>query len=176
MSQNNNRISLSQLVTELKRMCQKGDSGKLYVSTNKNTFSQIGLKEGKIVAISYGSKKGTDALDALVEIESATIVFMPVSTYAEESMALPPNEDIFNRLNAASPVVASPDPVAELPQEFKEKLQQTLANYIGPMANTVCAQVLPTTSDIHAAITALAAQIPDSERARAFQTESLKKF
>ncbi len=182
MAQNGKVTSLAQLVSELKAMCQKGDSGKLFVNTSTNGFAQFSLKEGQVVAISYGNKKGAEALDAMSVIESATLVFMPGTISSQETMALPPNDVIFNQLSTTGPAVEPPTPVAGaepaagLSQEVKEQLQQILANYIGPMAGAVCAKVLPTVSDSQAAIETLAAQIPDSKRAQAFQTEALKQF
>jgi hypothetical protein len=67
-------VSYEQLIDTLREHLRSGASGLITgVSENKHSF-QIGLKEGKIVMLTYRIFKGAKALDKFLQMDSAKII------------------------------------------------------------------------------------------------------
>lgn len=179
-------IPFADIAAELNRLCQAQRSGVLRIVTDKNHAASFGLVTGRVVNVRYRIKRNRDALPLLQQVEMGQYSFNEEEGVADESAALPPNDEILALFAQQSFPVSAPSPapnvsppppgetvaipVALSPSE-QTVLEAALAEHIGPMASIVCRNTLAKTSSLAEAITVIAGRIPDTDRARQFEQE-----
>ncbi len=184
-------IPFAEIVSELGRLCSGKQTGVLYLKTEANRSAQIMLNEGEIVFINFFNKRGNDAIKLLAETSAGRSRFQEGSI-SSRPMDLPPTSEILQSLagNAqvtkqqgsprvqekASPAPSSSGKSGALTVTERRLLEESLAPFIGPMATIVCEEHLDSVSDVHAAVEALAAEIPSEEQAEQFRAEVLKNL
>lgn len=170
-------LSLPAIAAELRKLCQKQQTGILYLIDNGHLLGQISLQQGEITALSAKKKQGIDALSILLDIQNGGVAFAP-GPLTTPRMALPPTADIlaiFDRAEWAAtlshpgtPPSPPPAPLA-LSAAAKTVLEQTLKEFIGPIAKMICADHFRAAKTLEAAIEALADEIPNPQAASQFR-------
>ena len=166
-------LSFPAIVAQLRKLCQEKQTGLLYAIENGHFLGQIGLHDGEIVFLKAQKKQGVDAIPVMLGIESGGIAFTkgaPPTT----RMALPPTADILAIFEGASSAAALPQPIQEpahvpLTTTAKTVLEQTLKEFIGPIASLICADHFRDAATLAAAIDALADEIPNAQSATQFR-------
>lgn len=172
------------IVVELKKLCDAGKTGVLFVATKKNKSAQIMLDGGTIVFVYFFTKRGKDALSLMMEIEAGRFRFQEGKITAKP-MNLPPTPEILeylmsgakpsevvNLTPAQSDTRSTVPPERQLSLEDRDNLEFMLSKYIGPMAAIICEDTLDSVSDLEAAVEALASEIPEATKAEEFRTDA----
>lgn len=188
-------IPFKDLVNELEQLCNAGKTGVFFIATKANRSAQLMMEDGKLVFIYFFNKRGRDGLKLMTQIKAGRFRFQDGPITAQP-MDLPPTSEIIAFLRTAAsgqepediaaPAVApatgttseaAPSPAGEgLTAVQKDKLENLLAVYIGPMAAIICEDHLDTVQDISAAIEALASEVPSADQAASFKNEAKKQL
>ena len=166
-------LSFPAIVAQLRKLCQEKQTGLLYAIENGHFLGQIGLHDGEIVFLKAQKKQGVDAIPVMLGMESGSIAFtkgVPPTT----RMTLPPTADILAIFEGADSAAALPQPTQESPHSpltttVKTILEQTLKEFIGPIASLICADHFRNVTTLAAAIDALADEIPNAQSATQFR-------
>ncbi|MBK7984141.1 MAG: DUF4388 domain-containing protein [Candidatus Competibacteraceae bacterium] len=168
-------LTFSAIVAQLRKLCQEKQTGTLYFLENGHLLGQASLRDGEIISLMAKKKHGTDALSCLLDIQNGGIAFAP-GTLSATRMALPPTAEILAILDSFishgaathSNSLPSSAPPA-LTAIAQTVLEQTLKEFIGPIANMVCADHFRGATTLAAAIDALADEIPNPKAAAQFR-------
>ena len=131
------------------------------------------MQKGEITSLMAQKRQGMDAVPILLGVGTGSIAFAE-SAVPPGRMSLPPTADILAILEGASSAVAAPSPSqapAQLPLTTVSKavLELTLKEFIGPIANMICADHFRAATHLTAAIDALADEIPNPGAATQFR-------
>lgn len=190
----------AQLLAQLRSLCEGEGTGTVCIMADTHRLGRFLVEKGHIIAVHYANYVGEEALRHFAAVKSGTWLFREGPIPSVTPMALPPTAEILHRLLEDSPAGNSPPtlpapsptvsvvpgaPAAPFPAEpsraatstnplsaaVSAMLEQTLSNYIGPIARLVCQRQLPSARDLQTTIAALARGIPDLERAQAFMQD-----
>lgn len=164
-----------QVVEEIRQQSRSGATGSLFISTDHNRSAHLIFEDGDIVYIYYFNLHGVEALDAMSDITHARYQFQPGMT-TEQRVPLPPTAEIINALAAHVPEgsqLETQEPAAEitLSAEITERIEQCLAEYIGPVAGFICEDSLENAPDLHTAVERMLAEFPSTEEAEQCRSE-----
>ena len=179
-------IPLPAVIARLHELCEGRQTGTVYILENGHLTGQFGLQAGEIVSLIAQEKRGTDALSCLLDIKNYGIAFAP-GTLAPERMSLPPTSEILAILDSFIAHGAEPQPKPSpspspspsppsLTGDAKTVLEQTLREFIGPIANMVCADHFSTATTLTDAIDALAAEMPNPKMALQFRKRVIQRL
>ncbi|WP_163338424.1 DUF4388 domain-containing protein [Desulfopila sp. IMCC35008] len=188
-------IPFRDLVNELEQLCSAQKTGVFFIATKANRSAQLMMEDGKIVFIYFFNKRGRDGLKLMTQIKAGRFRFQEGPINAKP-MDLPPTPEIIDFLRSAASgteaegiadTVEAPslkktdEPTASsagagLTPDQKDKLEDLLAVYIGPMAAIICEDHLDTAPDLNTAIEALASEVPSADQAASFRNEAQKKL
>ncbi len=184
MSQDKTSTPFPTIVAELRELCEAERSGTLYIMTDDNRLAQASLNNGEIVSLFCQNKRGADALPLMLKIKAGRHHFKagPVS---RSDASLPSTGEVLRTLNAAenrhvagistSDARTAPAGLG-VSDETRATLEETLAEYIGPVAAVICPEHLAKAPDLESALHALAGEIPDPTRAQQFMEDVLEKI
>lgn len=185
-----------QFLTMLKHLVDRDYSGTVFVRTENNRLAIIGIREGDIVYLSYGTKRGVDAIPLMREIDGGTFRITK-STNAFSPCVLPDTGDVLSLLQASEQVVhqtvhelkhgtAEPNhgaaDMATDMEEIGKGLCLLLGEYMGPIAQVICQEQLeelgraPTHNDLRSIITRLSREIDEPAEAQAFVHRAYRQF
>jgi len=178
MNFDKSNISFSGLITELRDLHQTQSTGTLFVTTEQNRLAQIHLEEGEINFVSFRGVHGMEALFLLQEIKAVRLRFTE-GALASFKNELPTTSDILrifgNPNTSKTQVEVSPGvPVLSnstdngLSKNDKAVIEESLANFIGPIAGIVCSEHFKSVHDLETLLTVLAGEIPDPKKAQSF--------
>lgn len=163
--------SLPQLLTEIRRLSDQRATGTLFITTEENRSAQICLEDGDIVLVYFNNKWGEAALKLLSEIPACKYRFQEGAV--SRKPPLPTTDQILRLLGAelTNPPAATNSPVSAtaISKEQKSILKNTLAAFIGPMAEFIGEDSLVGVQDLQTAIKVLAEEIPSSSQADKFR-------
>lgn len=178
----------SEIVSELKQICNRKQSGTLYITSQDNRSAQVVVEHGQIVFLYYYNKRGRDALRLMLEISHGRYRFQEGMVPPARSADLHVGE-VLHYLSAASGAIEAeihelvpqtaddPSPgtgsQAILSEEVKQRLESELALYIGPMAAIICEECFRTAGDLIDAVEMLASEIPDTAQVEQFKAAVL---
>ncbi len=161
------------IAAQLRKLCQEKHTGTLYVIDNGHLLGQIGLQAGEITSLMAQKKQVMDAVPILLGVGNGSIAFAE-SAAPPARMSLPPTADILAILEGASPTAAPPS-LGQAPSQLplttisKAVLELTLKEFIGPIANMICADHFRVVTNLATAIDALADEIPNPGAATQFR-------
>jgi hypothetical protein len=166
-------LSLPAIVTQLRNLCQEQQTGTLHIIDGGHLLAQISLEKGDITSVVAKKHHGIDALPILLDIQVGDIAFA-ASRLSTPRMPLPSTPDILAILEGRKPVAASSLPSAQvsplgLTEAAKAVLEQTLKEFIGPIARMICADHFRAAATFAAAIDALADEVPTPQAAAQFR-------
>lgn len=178
-------VPFSSIVDQLRQFCAQSRSGAVFIVSDDNRMAQVYLERGNIMMLSCRGRRGLDALSGMSSMRNAKMRF-------DENMALPADGEAFNSdaiLALLSDGAAGQAPQAAMaapaPRQAAARpraraslatLEAVLANYIGPMAQIVCADHADAAGDLRALVMLLAAEIPDPKQAANFRVEALRSI
>lgn len=115
MQQEDQLSFFDKLMQELRRLCDEGQNGTLFITTEENHAARFVIKNGAIVGITYRTKHGPNAIPFIKGITGGTYIFSRDRLFlssAEASAApLPSVPEIFRLLGAALETPAHPNPL-----------------------------------------------------------------
>lgn len=166
-------LSLSAIVAQLRKLCKEKQTGALHIIDKGHLLGQISLENGDIISLSAKKHQGIDALPILLSIESGDIAFAS-SALSAPRMSLPPTSEILAILEGTKSAGKSSQPSmqnskAPLTDASKAILEQTLKEFIGPIAKMICTDHFHTVTTLAAAIDALADEIPNPQAVTQFR-------
>lgn len=169
-------ISFEAIVAYIWQLCQEKRTGTLSVISGNHLLGQISIQDGEIVFLFSHGKHGLNAMPPWLDIKGGAIAFsegvVPIKT---ASSSLPATNDILEYLASATNLNtvfirdAEPLSIRPLSASTKAILEQTLKEFIGPIAGLVCTDHFRTVFTLDAAIEALADEIPTSAAAVQFR-------
>ncbi len=176
-------IPFSEIVVQLKKICDSKATGTMFVVTQKNKSAQVMIEKGKIVFIYFFNKRGQAAIDLMKTIAAGTYRFQE-GTVNYRPMDLPDTRVILQTLagveNDGYPELetgsGSVEETSVLSPAQRSVLEECLADYIGPMAGIICEDYLGTVPDVATAVDLLAAEIPSAAQGEQFKEQVRAKI
>lgn len=166
-------LPFAAIVAHIRQLCAEKRTGTLFIMHDRRLQGQLIIEDGKIVFLFSHGKRDGNALPLLATIPEGTIQFVEGAVPLKTSP--PATADILDYLANAAPAASSAVPsneeLAPVPLSMfaKTVLEETLKEFIGPVAKLVCSDHFRTIATINAAIQALADEIPDSSAAARFR-------
>ena len=173
----------SEIIIELKKICDSRDSGTLFIATKEKRSAQIMIEKGEIVFVFFSNKRGLEALGLMSTIKAGKYRFQKGSVPSRR-VPLPPTQSVLQTLAAVSgnSTLGSKSPQtpsigrSSLTQDQKTVLEECLAEYIGPMAAILCEEHLSSLGDLSVALDLLAAEIPSRDLGEQFKEKVISKL
>jgi len=164
------------IVAYLSKLCQEKHTGTLLITNNYHLLGQISIQDGEIVFLFSQGKRGINALPLLTAAKEGSVSFSEGK--APLTTPLPTTTDILEYLANANPNIAVSEDGSFRPLSptAKTVLEQTLKEFIGPIAGLVCDDHFRTIVTLEAAIKALADEIPSPATAQQFRELAHKRL
>lgn len=158
--------SLGEVISEIRRLCEKKAGGMLFYNGDNGHLAQIGVTGGRIASLSCLKKQGMDAVPLIRQIQTGWFRFAAMEI--PDKSSLPSTADILAALGekSASPAVGSTGSIV-LNQKQVEIVQNILAEYIGPIALLFCGQL--NGASLESALDTLAKEIANPQHAKQFR-------
>jgi hypothetical protein len=140
-------LTFSQLLDLLTDLVDERRSGTLFIRSDSNHVVTVGLEKGRIIALFYGARRGTNAIPLICQIGAGSFRFES-DVLSGVHQELPATSGILNRLRArddikpAHPAVSGAPPAGSgISREKRDRLcrqlQELLGDYLGPIAQMV---------------------------------------
>ena len=184
-------IPFWRIVEQLRQFCAERLTGTVFIVSDDNRMAQVHLESGNIVMLLCRGRRGLDALAAMRTMLNARLRFDDTYISATETEHLDTRE-VINQLSASLPsappgaALRAATPAAPaagaavagpaLSAEALARMERILVQYIGPMAQIVCADHAADAGDVRALALALISEIPDKKQADAFRAEAARSF
>ena len=171
MNQNSSEpISYNEFYSLLENLVKSGSHHVLYFKTNKGRLITIAVSDHEIVFINYGIKRGRAALEDISMVESGTYR-LSNDRWLEADNELPSTDQILSKL--APDASSLPGSISN---QLVDSLSEMMAAYLGPIARTLCEQVLSEFDTAEpnylAIIEKLSAEIDDPADAEEFRKKA----
>lgn len=160
MGKSLDRAGLADLVRDLN---QRSETGTLIIRSHDGHAIMIVFEKGQVISLSHTSHRGLDALPEILEFSKGSYSFNP-AILGHHQDNLPSAEEISEALmqtqaaggstsSAAQPQSGSlsestPPPFLRDMDAFVEKIQEILAEHVGPIASLLCESTLSESGDI----------------------------
>ncbi len=173
MSQDRAYIAFPSLMAELQQLCREGRTGTLFIATDDDNLVRMSLDHGEIVFVTFQNRRGQTALPLMLQINAGRLRFEEDMLSSTSKTSLPATPAILQYLIAAgasgeTQPTTTPSAGIDLSLEAKRIIEETLAEFIGPLANLVCEEHFGRAQGLKAAVEVLAGEIQDPDRARRF--------
>lgn len=179
MSEDNSPLNHGQLVGALQALCQQKKTGTVLIATHDNNLARILLDDGRIVSISFGQKRDSDAIPLVREITNCRVKFSDSVVGSHEGANLPSTDTILRMLGGGATVPGGGTTAIEASLGV---IEHELIDVLGPMASLIWGELLekagkPTTPDaLNRLLQAAAAEISDPGKRRHFVEQAEKKI
>ena len=170
------------IVEQLRQFCAERLTGTVFIVSDDNRMAQVQLDAGNIVMLLCRGRRGREALATMRTMLHARLRFDASVVAAPDAERLDTGEvidqlgmgkdraDGEDQRREAAPQAARVPPAADaVTPEQAARLERLLVQYIGPMAQIVCAEHVAGARDLRSLVLALAGDIPDKRQADAFQ-------
>ncbi len=174
-------LAYPQLIAEIHRLSQEGQSGTIFITSDDGHLVRIILNDGGITYLAFDAKYyRDDAIPFIKSIKFGRLQFTEGLIETVQKAPLPNSEEIFQLLmNSPEPInIKAPRQAILLNlNEAVEQIKNALAVYIGPFALIVCEEYIDkvgsinTTDDIWSMINVVASEIENTDDRRLFQTQ-----
>lgn len=177
------------IVDMVREFCTQRRTGTVFIVSDDNRMAQVHLESGNIVALLCRGRHGQEAVAGMRTMQAARLRFDDnyLSARGAERfdtdavLALLGAGSASARAGERSPApVATPAPAsaaasaAAIAPAQAAALERLLVQYIGPMAEIVCADHVPRAANLPALIAVLADEVPDKAQAARFAREAGK--
>lgn len=181
------------IVDMVREFCTQRRTGTVFIVSDDNRLAQVHLESGNIVALLCRGRHGKEALagirtmqagrlrfdanylstDASERFDTHAILEMLAGSVQQGARAV---ERVAARFTAfeAEPVTAKPAPAGagEVTPVQLSTLEGILVQYMGPMAEIVCAEHAAQAGNLKALIAVLADELPDKAHVAQFVREA----
>ncbi len=147
------RLSFDQFLAFLKQKVRERASARLQLVTDNHHTVWVALRNGTIVSLYYGPKKGESALERMISMTGGSLNQAPELDFPD-TPGLPSTREILRRLEASAGGSRPPDktvePVreptqvsdeygisAERVERISTEMENLLQQYLGPIASLV---------------------------------------
>jgi hypothetical protein len=173
---------------ELQRSCNEKRTGTLLIATKDNHLARIYLENGVITFVSYGLKKGVEAIIPIKEITQARVKFSQKQIGGHHGEKLPSTAEILHLLAGEQRVPTTtarltPNSITgdQMPGVLKV-IESELVEFLGPLAVIVWSEQLErygkpsNPSQLQALIDNLAMEIGDPSKVKRFRQQIWQKI
>jgi hypothetical protein len=166
-------LSLAEIVANIMRLCREQRTGTLFVKSGHRLLGQIGIENGEIVFLFSLGKRGMAALSLLASAtEGGQTSFLEGQVPIK--IPLPPTAEILKFLSTPPAAGSASEKVAlrageHLSAATRTVLENTLREFIGPIANMVCADIFRSAGSVDVVVAALVQELPTPEMAERFR-------
>jgi len=172
-------LAYPQLIAEIHRLSQEGQSGTIFITSDDGHLVRIILNDGRITYLAFDAKYyRDDAIPFIKNIKFGRLQFTEGLIETVQKAALPNSSEIFQLLmNSPEPINAPRQAISLNINQAVEQIKNALAVYIGPFALIVCEEYIDkvgsinTTDDIWSMINVVASEIENTDDRRLFQTQ-----
>lgn len=165
-------VPFAEMVDFLEQVCQRGESGTLFLGTKSCQSAQLAIRQGTIFLASYQGKRGMEALRLLAGLQECRFRFQQ-GILAPTADDLPDARTILTLLRGGRSV--GPPPARDnavdviVPGLEQQKIvEECLAEYVGPVAGCIVEEHFQQGRELSIIIKLLAAEIPTIQEAREF--------
>jgi hypothetical protein len=167
-------LTYRQLISEVRRLCARRQTGWVFITTSDNHSVRFGLQDGAIVAISFRNQTGPEAVAAIQQVHKGSLSFSDGPPHPKPQAGLPPTTELLALLqNAATDPADEEDadghPVDEALTRSRSVLEAELVEYLGPMARLVVDEHLSAARSLSHLIDSLAGELNDPAKSSAFK-------
>lgn len=173
---------------ELQRCCTEKRTGKLLIATEDNQLALIYLENGEIKSLSYGLKKGVEAIIPIKEITQARVKFSQKQIGVHQDGKLPSTAEILHLFAGEQrmPTTAArltPKSITsdQMPGVLKV-IETELVEFLGPLAVIVWSEQLDKIGkltkplQLQILIDNLAKEIGDPSKVKRFRQQIWQKI
>lgn len=177
-------IPFRRIVEMVREFCTQRRTGTVFIVSDDNRMAQVHLESGNIVALLCRGRRGQEAVAGMRTMQAARLRFDDNYLTADDNERFDTNK-VLELLGggsdhqraaerAAAPVAppqqaqAAPEGPGTVTQAQATTLEHILIQYIGPMAEIVCADHVAQAGNVRALIAVLADEVPDKAQAAQF--------
>ena len=179
-----------ELLDRIAGFCAQGHTATVMLVSDDNRMAQIHLLGGRIIFILCRGRRGRDGLSIMRTMQRARMTLDRPSVAQNEPLewstevildylygsidALPEggaHTTLLPGIARRPAAVPSQASASVLSAEQRSVFETTLAKYIGPMAEIVCADYFDEVSDLRALAMNLAGEIPTPDQAAKFRAD-----
>lgn len=178
-------IPFRRIVEMVREFCTQRRTGTVFIVSDDNRMAQVHLESGNIVALLCRGRRGQEAVAGMRTMQAARLRFDDNYLTADDSERFDTNKvlDLLGSGGSDSPrvaeraaaPVAAPAPPPAAPEgpgtvtpAQATTLEHILVQYIGPMAEIVCADHVAHAGNVRALIAVLADEVPGKAQAAQF--------
>lgn len=182
MSPDKHFVSVIVLVNALRHWCNERRSGTVFFVSDDSHAGFFCLREGKVVYLNYHGSKNKTALQKMQSISKLSYRIDEQQRFNLSTSEFEHNEFVFSSLSGKSAgleaSITEPADLGALVSEgisatSKDRLEQALVEYIGPMAAIVCQEVFAQKSSFDNVVNDMASRIPNRRRAQEFMQQAM---
>ena len=182
-------LPFSGIVDYLHQLCAQGRSGTVFLVGDDDRMAQVRLDNGQIASLLCRNLRGLQALGIVRGMRHARLRFDESLMANGENDQLS-NQAIFEQLLAAAPAgpaalpaparAATPAPARAAPAaapsllltpHIKATIERVMTQYIGPMAQIICAEHFDAAANLPTLVQLLAGEIGAPQQGARFRLE-----
>ena len=177
-----NSLDRSQLAHLILRYASSGDSGTLMISSGDGHAASLTFNKGRVIALSYGGHRGSEAVAQLSNFNIGTYSFTE-KQLGSEQQGIPSATEISHLLINNEPA-AEEKPTGKSgfsnPDQLTKEVSELLTTYLGPISHTLCNKIIAdmgginNQEDADHLITKLAQEISETGSRNRFLTSAAK--
>lgn len=175
------------LIETVRDFCTQRRTGTVFIVSSDNRMAQVHLESGAIVALLCRGRRGLDAIAGIRDMIAGRLRFDDNFVSASETERFDTDQTLAllgcgagtgtagagtaraaPARPPAAPAAPAPASGGTITPAHAAKLESILIQYIGPMAEIVCADHVAEASDLKALVTALSGEVPDKAQAAQF--------
>jgi hypothetical protein len=179
-------IPFRRIVEMVREFCTQRRTGTVFIVSDDNRMAQVHLESGNIVALLCRGRRGQEAVAGIRSMQAARLRFDDNYLTADDSERFDTNK-VLELLGGGSdspraaervaapaparaptPAPAAPEGPGTVSPAQAATLEHILVQYIGPMAEIVCADHVAQAGNVRALIAVLADEVPDKAQAAQF--------
>ncbi|HEU4842915.1 MAG TPA: hypothetical protein VFT05_01520 [Burkholderiaceae bacterium] len=172
-------IPFRRIVEMVREFCSQRRTGTVFIVSDDNRMAQVHLESGNIVALLCRGRHGQEAVAGMRTMQAGRLRFDDNYLTASDAERFDTHAllELLGAGTAASPRAAerpAPAPAASGAVTLAQAaaLEQCLVQFIGPMAEILCADHVAQAANLPALIAVLADEIPDKTQAARFTREA----
>ena len=185
------------LIAQIKLHCEAGDTGTLFLLTEQSATVKLVLSEGDIVALSYQSIRGEDAIEPISQLQHCKLRYYAGVKLLPVNNKLPDTETILDLLQGGTTqeatittqIIAPATPPSTQSKTIRDTLENVLTilteeatEFLGPFAAVLCKKYLESASNppsleaINLALHQLAGDIRDETKSSQLERKVLQRI
>lgn len=179
-------IPFRRIIEMVREFCTQRRTGTVFIVSDDNRMAQVHLESGNIVALLCRGRHGQEAVAGMRTMQAGRLRFDDNYLTASDAERFDTNAvldllggGVAAGTRAAERAAPSPAPApapapaaGAIAPAQAAALEQILVQYVGPMAEILCADHVAQAANLPALIAVLADEIPDKAQASRFAREA----